>query len=107
MDCNLLCFSGPGFCSPLIGMSPPCCTNLYKSTELGASSDLESAGSDVSLVLPPSVLQVQKNEGLHLHQTESCHIEITKICSLYMIYLQSILFCTQDIIQQIWNKIQN
>ena len=60
MDCNLLCFSGPGFCSPLIGMSPPCCTNLYKSTELGTSSDLESSGSDASLVLPPSVLQVQK-----------------------------------------------
>jgi hypothetical protein len=29
-------------------MSPPCCTNLYKSTELGASSDIESSCSDVS-----------------------------------------------------------
>lgn len=66
MECSLLCFSGPGFCSPLIGMSPPCCTNLYKSAELGSSSDLESAGSDVSLVLPPSVLQVQTKMKVYI-----------------------------------------
>lgn len=54
--------SGPGFCSPRIGMSPPCCTSLYKSAWLAASSELLSPAPAANLVWAPSVLQVE-NRG--------------------------------------------